>query len=235
LIVSARAGLIDYCTGNVTLDTERVRPGARTRQMQPGQTLSTGRGRAEVLLAPGIVMRLGDDTSIRIEDTRLEDTQVAIEKGSAFIEVVEIAKDARLRVSLGGNEIEFRRSGLYRFESAPARLQVYGGEADVLREGAQVVAKRGQAVDLGSLDLSDFDPKTADPLHVWAAQRSFTLFNGSGETRDRQKHWEYIGDGWLWNRNYSVKYRSAQARRENSWVDQQLKRPPSVPRAESRE
>jgi hypothetical protein len=235
LLVSARAGLIDYSQGLVNLDAERLRTGVRIRQMEAGQTLSTGIGRVEVLLAPAITMRLGDNTSIRFGDTRLEDTQVYIEKGSAFIEVVEMEKDARLRVFLGDSETEFRRNGLYRFESLPARLRVYGGDAAVLRQSAQIAARRGQAIDLRTLDLSEFDMKIADPLHTWAAKRSFALFNSSIETRRKQKHWEYLGDGWVFNKNFGIKYRSTQARRDNSWIDQQLRRAPAVPRADSRD
>jgi hypothetical protein len=235
LIVSARAGLIDFSLGSVNLNGERLHPGNKLHQMQPGQTLSTGKGRVELLLAPGIMMRLGDDTAIRIEDTDLDDTRVVIEKGSAFIEVVEVERDSRLRVFLGESEVEFRRTGLYRFESAPARLRVYGGEAVVLRGGGQMAARRGQAIDLNALELCEWEPGPTDTLHSWSAQRSFTLFNTSADNRRRQKHWEYIGDGWVSNKNYGVRYRSSQARRDNSWVEQQLRRPPSVPRADSRE
>ncbi len=178
-------------------------------------------------------MRLGDNASIRIDDTSLEDIQVAISKGPAFIEVVEQDKYSRLRVFVGGSETEFKHNGLYRFESAPARLQVYGGETGVLRGGAQVTAKRGQAVDLSALSLLPFDPHATDSLHIWAAQRSFTLYNASVENRNRQKHWKYVGDGWLWNRNYGAKYRSAQARHDNAWSEEQL-RLPGFPRADSR-
>jgi hypothetical protein len=233
LVTSAKAGLIDYAQGTVYLDTERLRAGGALRQMRQGQTLSTTQGRVEVLLAPGIVMRLGDNASVRIDDTSLEDIQVAISKGPAFIEVVERDKYARLRVFVGGSETEFKHNGLYRFESAPARLQVYGGETGVMRGDAQVIAKRGQAVDLSVLSLLPFDPRAADSLHTWAAQRSFTLYNASVENRQRQKHWKYIGDGWLWNRNYGAKYRSAQARHDNAWAEEQL-RLPGFPRADSK-
>ncbi len=233
LVMSAKAGLIDYAQGTVYLDTERLRAGNALRQMRQGQTLSTAEGRVEVLLAPGIVMRLGDNASVRIDDTSLEDIQVAISKGPAFIEVVEQDKYARLRVFFGDSETELRHNGLYRFESAPARLQVYGGEIDVARGEAQVIVKRGQAVDLSALSLLPFDARAADSLHIWAAQRSFTLYNVSAENRQRQKHWKYIGDGWLWNRNYGAKYHSLQARHDNAWAEEQL-RLPGFPRADSK-
>jgi len=232
-VISARAGYINFSQGNVQLDSDRVSPRAAPRQMQPGQTISTGRGRVEVLLAPGIIMRLGDESSARITDTRLEDTKVILTKGSAFVEVLELEKDARLRIFMGDTETEFKRNGLYRFDSSPARLRVYGGEAITLLRRAQILAKRGQAVDLTAWELSEFEPVPGDPLHSWAAQRSFTLYNSSADARRKQKHWEYVGDGWVWSQYYRTKYRSAQARRENSWGEQQLRRPPTIPRADS--
>jgi hypothetical protein len=236
-VVSARAGFLNFATGNVTLDSRRVSLRGSLRQMRDGQTLRTGKGRVEILLAPGIAMRIGEDSSVRIDDTRLEDTQVRIENGSAYVEVVHQEKDARLRILVGESETELSRNGVYRFDSAPALLRVYGGEASVLRRGTQLVAKRGQEVNLepgeATLEELEFDPKSADPLHGWAAQRSFALFNTSTETR-RQSNWQYLGDGWVWSKNYQIKFRSGRARQDNAWLDQQMRRSP-IPRAETQQ
>jgi len=160
-----------------------------------------------------------------LEDTRLDDVQMTLESGSALIEVVGMAKEFRLRVRVGGTVTEFHHNGLYRFDAAPGKLRIYGGEAETLLGGMKVSAKRGQAVDLGGLlAVSDFDRKSSDSFHSWAARRSFLLFNSSTENR-KQKHWAYVGDGWVKNDNFNAKYRSSAARYDNSWAELQLRRP----------
>src|ERR1700733_14768876 len=86
-VVSARAGLITYLQGPVFLDGKRVvlKP-ARFPQMSDGQTLSTGRGRAELLLSPGIVLRLAESSQVRMDETQLSDTRVTLQQGDALIE-----------------------------------------------------------------------------------------------------------------------------------------------------
>src|ERR1044071_3882644 len=68
-VVSARAGLITYLQGTATLDGKSlVLKVARFPQMREGQILATGRGRAELLLAPGVILRLAESSRIRMED-----------------------------------------------------------------------------------------------------------------------------------------------------------------------
>jgi len=47
------------------------------------QVLRTGRGRVEVLLAPGVFLRLGQQSALRMLDNRLENAVLGVEKGRA--------------------------------------------------------------------------------------------------------------------------------------------------------
>ena len=70
-VVSARAGLITYLQGPAFVDGKPVvLKTARFPQMRDGETLSTGRGRAELLLAPGVVLRLAENSQVRMDDTQ---------------------------------------------------------------------------------------------------------------------------------------------------------------------
>ena len=175
-VVSARAGLITYLQGPALLDGTRVfLKTGRFPQMKDGQTLSTSRGRAEVLLAPGIVLRLAENSQVRMDDTQLSDTRVTLQHGEALIEVIQLAEGNRVQVVVGETVTEPSRPGLYRIgnaqngarNSAPqTTLRVYGGEAFV-RSGLNMVdAKRGTEVDL-NLDLatSRFYRKKTDLFH----------------------------------------------------------------------
>src|SRR5689334_14730071 len=83
-VIGAKSGLISYVEGKVWLADKLV-------ELQPTQfpdvkentVLRTGEGRAEVLLMPGVVLRLGDESSFRMITNRLIDTRIELLTGSA--------------------------------------------------------------------------------------------------------------------------------------------------------
>ncbi len=214
-VVSARAGLITYLQGPALLDGKRVvLKAARFPQMRDGQNLSTGRGRAELLLSPGVVLRLAESSQVRMDDTQLSNTRVTLQQGEALIEVVQLAEGNRILVDLEETSTELVRAGLYRIGistngTVQNTLRVYGGEA-LVRSGIKIAdAKRGMAVNLNAdLALSPFDRKQTDLLHAWAARRSFELFLSDPDAREKQTHWQSAGSGYLENKNFGVVYRA---------------------------
>jgi hypothetical protein len=58
-----------------------------------------------------------------------------------------------------------------------------------------------------SLASSKTDANPGDPLHKWAAQRSFDLFIASLDFR-KQTHWTPISSGWFHNSNYKIRFYS---------------------------
>lgn len=229
-VVSAKAGLITYLQGGPAfVDGKRVAlKSTRFPQLRNGETLSTGRGRAELLLAPGIVLRLSEGAQVRMEDTQLADTRVTLQQGDALIEVVQLPEGNRIQLALADTTTELVRTGLYRFGTEPARLRVYGGEA-LVRSGLQTASvKRGMTVDLDTgLTVTKFDRKQTDMLHAWSARRSFDLFMSDRETRQKQKHWQSTGGGYLENKNFGVAFRAFIRRRPGVGFR------PAVPRAET--
>jgi hypothetical protein len=220
-VVSARAGLITYLQGSVAIDGKwLVLKTGRFPQMKDGETLSTdpGRSRVELLLAPGIVLRLAENSQVRMDDTQLSDTRVTLQKGEALIEVVQLAEGSRVQVAVGQTTIDLTRAGLYRIGKAQNAtqnsteqntLRVYGGEA-LVRSGLNTAdAKRGMAVSLDAdLAVSRFDRKQTDSLHAWAARRSLALFMGDPDARRKQTHWQDTGGGYVENKNFGVGFQT---------------------------
>ena len=209
-VVSARAGLISYLQGPAFVDGKRVvLKTARFPQMRNGETLATGGGRAELLLAPGVILRLSENSEVRLDDTSLADTRVTLRRGDALIEIIQLPEGNRIQVGLAETNTELARPGLYRFGTAPDTLRVYGGEA-LVRCGLQTaVAKRGVAVDLdASLTARKFDRKQKDALHAWAARRSFDLFMSDPDARQKQTNWQPAGGGYVANKNFGVEFRA---------------------------
>jgi hypothetical protein len=219
-VVSARAGLISYVQGPAFVDGERVfLKTARFQQMSNGETLSTGiRGRAELLLAPGVTLRIPDNSAVRMEDTSLADTRISLQRGDALIEIVQLPEGNKIQVELAETTTELARPGLYRLgiaqnasqnSTAQNTLRVYGGEALVRCGDKTADAKRGMAVDLdSSLTVRKFDRKLTDSLHAWAARRSFDLFMSDPEARQKQNNWQGAGGGYVANKNFGVEFRA---------------------------
>jgi hypothetical protein len=216
-VVSARAGLISYLQGPVFLDGQRIAlKTARFPQMRDGQTLSTGRGagRAELLLSPGVVLRLAENSKLRMNDTQLSDTRVTLQQGEALIEAVQLTEGNRIQIELEETSTELVRAGLYRMGISPNgtaqnTLRVYGGQA-MVRSGVKIVdVKRGMAAALTTdLAVSPFDRKQKDPFHIWAAPRSFELFMSDPDAHEKQTHWQSSGAGYIENKNFGVEFRA---------------------------
>lgn len=191
-VVSARAGTIHYVRGRVSVDGQPLqKTPLRFPMLKEGQVLRTGNGRAEVLLGPGVFLRLGEHGAVRMLDTRLESARVEVQEGTALVEVVEMPRGSDVHVVLGPTSTGFKGIGLHRFEAGANELRVLGGHAEVFADDQSVEAGRGKVVHLAdTLSVSRFDPRFKDALHQWAARRSFLLYNSNREARSRRTNWE---------------------------------------------
>ena len=86
-VISTHSGLIHYFEGTVYLGDQVLEshPG-RFPTVPAGGELRTADGRAEVLLTPGVFLRMGERTSIRLVANDLTDTQVELEAGSVVVD-----------------------------------------------------------------------------------------------------------------------------------------------------
>jgi hypothetical protein len=207
-VVSARAGTINLATGQVAVDTKPVeRRSNKFPTLKDGQVLRTDNGRAEVLLGPGVFLRLGPHAALRMVNSRLTDTQVKLEQGTAIVEVIEIANGSNLHVLVGDSRTAFRGIGLHRFNADSGDLSVYGGHADVSAGVKTFDASRGRAVHLLDPPIETrFDPRGKDPLIQWAAARSFRLYISNPAARQRQTNWEPSNGTYYFNRDFGVQF-----------------------------
>ena len=71
--ISARSGMIHYIEGDATIDGTAIHPKfAAFPDVKNGQLLATGEGRAEVLLTPGVFLRLAENSSVRMLSNALQ-------------------------------------------------------------------------------------------------------------------------------------------------------------------
>ena len=122
-VISARAGYVNYWQGAVTLPTgpdEKIK-----RQIAEGQSVTTERGRLELLLTPGSFLRLDRHSTVRLLSSRLADVRVELVSGTAMLEVNETRKGTSIVMLWREHTIPIKRTGLYRFEAAQDSLRVH--------------------------------------------------------------------------------------------------------------
>jgi hypothetical protein len=214
-VVGAKAGIIEFTQGEVFLENQRVILSRSSFLLAPlGQCVRTELGYAELLLGPHVYLRMGIFGQLRIEQNRLEDTQIALERGSALVEIVQEIKGNRTRIRLRNGVVDIEKKGLYRFYAGSGEVRVYGGSALVSLAVRQTTVKGGRTVFLdGSLAAKKFEEDEGDSLHKWSARRSFELFQFTQATRS-QNHWQRLALGWAVNSDYKMRFFSERLLRE---------------------
>jgi hypothetical protein len=196
-VVSAKAGIVHLAEGDVFLDGKQITPKpTEFPEIKAGVELRTEAGRAEVLLAPGQFLRLGEDSAMRMTKTALEDVRFSIEKGMANLEIVEYTTGQKLlpngqevhpfastddslkssRVTVAFNDLTVRvlKAGIFQFNAADGSLRAYSGELQALSGDKQWTVRGGTALN-GSANgwlAAKFDVKETDPLFRWAKRRA---------------------------------------------------------------
>ena len=77
--------------------------------LNANDTLSTDSGKAEVLLTPGVFLRIGENSQIRMISPSLTNTQVEVTKGEAMLEVADFLKDNNIEILARGVRCGSRR------------------------------------------------------------------------------------------------------------------------------
>jgi len=202
---TALPGTVNYVEGQASISGRAldVRQNGNT-VVQPNQMLSTGNGKAEMLLSPGVLVRTGDHTDVRMVSTGLVDPTIEVVHGSAMVEVDQKLKDARVSVLENGATATLLKQGLYRFDSDQGRAQVLDGKMAVAANGESKELGKGKEVALNGEPLKavKFDRKAQqDDLYKWSKVRSDYLAQANASTA------QYIyagsgpfwGSGWYWN------------------------------------
>ena len=203
-VISAKSGLIHYVEGRVYLGDQLIESkfGEFPDLKENGQ-LRTEEGRAEVLLTPGVFLRVGDHSAIRMVTNRLIDTRVEFLAGSALVEADELLKDNGVTIVYKDYAVQLAKKGIYRFDSEPPAVRVYDGEASVLYNGKTEEVKPGHMLEMnGELKTAHFDKeKSADELYLWSRNRSQYLSMANvAAAQSVNNSGQYWGSSsWAWN------------------------------------
>lgn len=203
----AYPGAVNYVEGQAALEGQPLSPrSVGNVTLKPGEILTTGRGRVEILLTPGVFLRLDNDSALKMISPNLTLTQVELASGRASVEVDEIHKENDLELIVNGVVTQLVKTGYYQFDTGPAQAMVFNGMAAVeVNDGKYTEVKGHRTFDLqatiGSPALvrqkpQKFDDKRAqDDFYKWNSLRSQYLAEANNEMAG-----EITGaPGWYWN------------------------------------
>ncbi len=174
-VISAHSGVIHYVEGDVSVDGAPVHPKfAEFPDVKAGQVVATTEGRAEVLLTPGVFLRIAENSSVRMLSNALADTRMEVVSGSALVEVGELLEHNAITFEASGVNMELAKKGLFRIDASPASLRVYEGQARVSSSAETLTARKGHRIDLESAKLADtrFESKETDAFYRWSSRRA---------------------------------------------------------------
>jgi hypothetical protein len=204
----ARPGTVNYVEGQAAMGGQSLDAKSVGTELSPGQSLTTLSGKAEVLLTPGVFLRLGPNSSAKLVSASLTDTQVQLDQGHAMIEVDQIFPENHLRMLQGPFTIELQKKGLYDFDAAEDRVRVFDGEAAAMNGSHRIELKGGHELNLAAGDMKahGFDKKADEgDLYSWSSLRSSYLAEANiTAARTYVSGPGFWGDGWYWNPWYSA-------------------------------
>lgn len=197
-VISAHSGVIHFVEGQVTLEGTPVQPKfAEFPDVKNGQTLASQDGRAEVLMTPGVILRIGENSSFKMLSNSRSDTRLEVLSGEAVAEVGELLPTNAITLVYGDVHIELIKRGLYQVSADPGKLRVYEGEARVTAGNQTLVARKGREVLMGAvLDMNGFDVKDVDALMRWASRRSEALAQANVSSARTASSQGYMGSGY---------------------------------------
>jgi hypothetical protein len=204
---TARPGTLNYVEGQAHLGQQTLNDKSIGKvEVAPGETISTGQGKAEILLTPGVFVRLGDQSSANLISASLTNTQMALDQGEATVEVVELHPENFLGILENGRQTQILKTGLYDFNEDLHVVRVLDGEA-VVKDGRDgVKVKAGHSVDLTAtepLKTRKFEKKEveAEDLYRWTSLRSSYLAEANVEYAPNYAYGGpgWYGDGWYWD------------------------------------
>jgi hypothetical protein len=178
-VISARSGVIHFFEGSVYLHDQPLEPHpGKFPMLAQGDELRTAQGSAEVLLTPGVFLRIGKQGAIRMVANNLADTRVELLAGSAIVGSDQPTSNTSVTLICRKWKVHFLREGTYRIDSEPPRLWVDQGKAEVSAEDKALPVSVEQGMDLRFAAVLVPEPsinEPADELSDWSKGRSESI------------------------------------------------------------
>ena len=210
-------GMVNYVEGQASINGQALSSSsAGQADVQPGQTLATQNGKVEMLLSPGTVLRLNDNSAARLDSNSLGDVRVSVMSGRAMVESDQLLKDERVVVNVGPSAVLLKQHGLYDFDAGNGNVRVFDGVADVTMNDKTYAVHGGHDFDLNASKLKarGFDKKKSeDAFYRWSSLRSSYLAEANADAARGFANGQYGAafyggypyyPGWFWDPYFSA-------------------------------
>jgi hypothetical protein len=179
-VTSARSGTLYYFEGDVSIDGAPVQwKAGRFNEIKDQSVLRTAIGRAEVLLTPGVFLRVGERSAVKMIDNRLVSTRLEVLSGNIIVESEDplmSVKDSPVALIYKECAIQLVKHGLIEIGVDPPHLKIYQGEALVSTPKGRTTVRKGRQLSLPEAAFTEkFDDKAGDNPYLWARGRSLSI------------------------------------------------------------
>lgn len=181
-VVSAKAGFVDYVSGDVRYRSETGwKQAIAGLQLENGFGLRTESGaRAEALLNPGSFLRLDSASEVTMINDNVSEMIIQLDRGTMIVDAAALFPgEIELTVVTEAGTMRLTREGLYRFDrlrEGEVAVRVYRGEAwiDGKRDGLQQLTKGERAMLRRSSDpvRKESDASEPDNFERWSESRA---------------------------------------------------------------
>lgn len=201
----ARPGTVNYIEGAAFLDGRPLNNrNIGNLAMDAGDELSTATGKAEILLTPGIYLRIDSNSAVKMVAPDLELTQVEVDHGRVGVEVDQIFPQNNVRIVDAGVETQLVKTGYYEFDANHPEAQVFHGRAEVeVGDGKYESIKNHHelALEQGAhLKTVNFVARgTGDDLYNWSSLRSQYLAEANNQIAGDYAYGAGFNPGWYWD------------------------------------
>jgi FecR protein len=178
----ARPGTLNYVEGQASIDGRQVSSqSVGTAEVEAGQYLATADGKAEILLTPGVFLRLDKDSSVKMVSPDLTHTEVLLDRGRASVEADQLYPQNTILIDQKGGQTQLLKNGFYEFNADDNTVRTFDGKAAVYRgddlqskvkpidvKGGRQLALNGEMVKPTGFDKNHSE----DDLYNWSSLRS---------------------------------------------------------------
>lgn len=199
-------GAVNYIEGSATLNGQMLtNRNVGDETMRPGDELATGAGKAEILLTPGIFLRVDSNSAVKMISPDLAQTQVEIDHGRAAVEVDQIFPQNMIQVIDNGVTTQLMKVGYYEFDANQPEAMVFDGQAKVQlgNEKWETVKDHHELalVSSGAREkTADFNSHPGnDELYNWSKLRSEYLAEANNQIAGQYAYGGGFYPGWYWD------------------------------------
>jgi hypothetical protein len=214
---------LNYIEGQASIGSQPLTQSSiGSTQLQAGESLATKNGRAELLLTPGVLLRLDGNSAVQMNSPDLADPAVTIQGGRAMVEADGILPASHMTILEGPATVRIMKNGLYDFDAAHGQVRVFDGRAEVSLAGKTFTVEGGHEFDLNAAKLKahGFDKKAyEDSFYRWGSLRSSYLAEANVDAARGFAQGYYggpagyysagfygggYGPGWFWDPYFSA-------------------------------